>query len=81
MDYQTLKSLRDNIDVLIKKHPQWENLPIIYSVDDEENVHHRIHQEIAAIQVHDINEYYLEIVGYLGDEGISKKDINCVIIN
>ena len=59
------------------------NLPIIYSKDDEGNDFHKVNNLPLLVQVHDINEYYLEWVGEFNpdSDNIAREDCNCVIIN
>ena len=85
---RTLKQLRDNIDEILKKYPHWENLPIISSSDAEGNSYEKVYNDLSPAQVEDINEYYLEVVGFFDDTNpndaerdISEKDINCICIN
>lgn len=93
----TLQQLKINIEELLKLYPEWKDLPIISSSDDEGNSFQLIHNSLSPVQVDDINEYYLELIGCLGEpnsydneefdsednynEIISKKDINAICIN
>jgi hypothetical protein len=78
---KTLKDLKDNIERLLIEHPEYANLPLIYSSDDEGNSFHLVHSSLCLAQVEDIKEYYLELVGFDGDEDINSEDINCICIN
>ncbi len=75
---KTLKDLLNDIENLIKKNPEYLDLPIIYC---DENVNYRkIHSSIIAVQIHDLEVCDLELVGFLGDDNIDKRDINCICI-
>ena len=84
-----LKDLKQNIEEILKKYPEWENLPLIFSSDDEGNSYHYCHNDLSPAQTEDINnKYYLEIVGFFDDTNpndddrdISVKDVNCICIN
>lgn len=78
---KTLRDLKNNIDELLRYHPDWENLPIIYSGDEEGNEYTKVNNDLCPTQVENINDYYLEIVGFLDDNDIDEKDINCICIN
>jgi hypothetical protein len=85
---RTLKQLRDNIDEILRKYPHWENLPLIYSIDAEGNEYHINNNSLSPTQVEDVNQWYLEIVGFFDDTNpndderdISEKDVNCICIN
>ena len=80
---KTLKELSLEIDILLRENPQFGDLPIIYSSDDEGNRYQKIHQDITPAQVHNIEEWELELVGFFeeGSEEIDKKDVNCICVN
>lgn len=75
IDY--FNELRD----LIEKHPECKNYIIITSADDEGNEYRKSNYGPNLAQVHNTNDYFLEMVGFLGDENIDAKDCNTVIIN
>lgn len=82
---QTVQDLINNLQELIKLKPEAKDYPIIYSHDDEGNVFQKVHNPPALTQVEDLNEHYVETVGYYDpedeDEAIALTDCNCVIIN
>lgn len=80
---KTLNDLKQNIDEILKEHPKWGALPIVYSSDNEGNNFHKVFFDISPMQFHDINAYYLEQVGNYktGSNEISEKDVNAICIN
>ena len=78
---RTLKQLQKDIDLLLQNHPEWANLPIIYSSDDEGNSYQKVYNELSPTQIHNLNEWNLEMVGFLGEDEIDERDINCICIN
>lgn len=91
---KTLKDLKKDIENLIKKYPEFENLPICYASDDEGNSYQKVHNSLSPAQFHDINEYSLELVGFLDEDNpngdiindneegdICYKDVNGIVIN
>jgi hypothetical protein len=85
---RTLRDLKNEILEIEEKYPQWIDLPIIYSHDEEGNFYEKVYSNISPTQVHDINRYELEVVGFFDDTNpndeeryISEKDINCICIN
>lgn len=83
---QTVKQLIKDLEEIISLKPEAANYPVIYSIDDEGNAYHKVHNNACLTQVHDINDYHLELVGFLNDESeeednIDIRDCNCVIIN
>lgn len=91
---RTVNQLIEDLQNLVKKYPEWGNLPIGYASDDEGNSYHKIHNEVSPAQFHDIDDRNLELVGFLnednlngdildedGEEDICYKDVNCIIIN
>lgn len=78
---RTLTDLKNDIDKLLKAHPEYAKLPIIYSSDDEGNSYHGVYNTLTPMQADDPDEHYVDIVGSKGDEDISDKDINVICIN
>lgn len=88
---KTLLDLKTAVDELLEEHPEWSSLPLMYSTDDEGNNYHMVNDYLTPAMVADINEYYLEMQGYLDSEKytekgnedgfIEVKDINCICIN
>lgn len=85
---QTLRTLKENIDNILKKYPEWIDLPLCSSTDDEGNNYHKVYNDITPVQVEDINEYFLEVVDFFDDEepddnkrGVSQHDVNCICVN
>lgn len=74
---QIIKDLQD----LVKEDARNGELPLIYSIDPEGNGYNKVFQNPCLVQVEDINQYNLEIVGFIGEETINEKDCNAVIIN
>jgi hypothetical protein len=90
---KTLKELSLEIVELLKKNPEFGDLPIIYSRDDEGNDYQAVHCTLSPLQVENIQERDLQVVGFLGskkydydtleelEEKVEIKDINCICIN
>jgi hypothetical protein len=76
-----LKDYIKALNNLKKKHPECLEFDIIQSSDDEGNSYQKANYGPNLAQVHDLKDYHLEIVGFLGDENIAKEDCNAVIIN
>ena len=77
----TLKNYIKYLTKIVKENPSYKDCIVIYAEDDEGNGYQEVHNMPAFLQVHDVNERDLEIVGYLGEENIDKQDINAIIIN
>jgi hypothetical protein len=82
----TLRRVQEAINDILKEHPEWGELPCIYSEDDEGNNYHKVINLPTPAKVEDINEYYLGVEGYWdgaeeGDGDINEKDVNCIVIN
>lgn len=80
-EYQTLKTLQQNILKILLEHPEWGDLPLISSSDDEGNDYHKVYNDLSPAQVENIKNYSLELVGFEGEEDVDTKDINCICIN
>ena len=80
---KTVRNLIDYLHKLIEDDPRVEDLPIIYSSDDEGNNYQKVHNLPELTQVEDLNAWNLEVVGYYDEDSdeIVKEDCNCVIIN
>lgn len=85
---QKVQDLIDSLTDLVKKYPEYKNLPIGYASDDEGSSYHKIYNNISPAQFENINERYLELIGFFDDTNpideqrdISQKDVNCIIIN
>lgn len=91
---QTLLSLKKNIDELLQKYPQFATLPLVYSSDDEGNSFKKVWNDISPAQFHNIQEWELELVGFLNEDNpegkmdedqmvddICYKDVNAIVIN
>ena len=89
---KTLKQLSLDIDNLLRENPQFGDLPVIYSSDDEGNSYKKVHQDVTPAMAIDVKEWELELVGFLGNNKndyeeeenqdlIEVKDINCICIN
>lgn len=82
---RTVKDLIRDLQQLVKGNPKVADFPYIYAIDDEGNEYYRIGNEPCLLQVEDLEDYNLEIVGfYDGEEGdlsVTLEDCNCVIIN
>jgi hypothetical protein len=74
---KTLKQLSIDIEKLLKKHPEFADLPVIYKGTG----YHKIEFNITPVQIHDLKKYYLELVGFISDKDVDIKDINGVCIN
>lgn len=73
----------EGLQKLVKEHPEFGKLPVAYAKDDEGNGYQKIINEgPSPCKVEDIEEYHLEMVGYMGGKrGVPKESINCIIIN
>ena len=78
---RTLIDLLKDITTLLTEHPEWANLPIIYSSDDEGNNYQKIHNGLSPAEIYDLNERNLDLIGFLEGDGIDERDINCICIN
>lgn len=79
-----LKDFIKKLQDLVEKYPQFSELPVIYSSDDEGNSFHTVNMTAAPLQIEDIEENYLEVTGwFLGDveDSISIEDVNAILIN
>lgn len=81
-----LKDFIKELQDLVKQYPQFEDLPVAYSSDDEGNSYHLIYSTGLPIQVENPTAHNLELVGYFnGDEddidNSAIEDINIILIN
>lgn len=81
-----LKEYIKELQNLVKEYPQFAELPVAYSSDDEGNSYHLVHNTGTPIQVEDPTTHYLELVNYFnGDEedrdNAALKDVNIILIN
>lgn len=79
----SVNDLIQSLQLLVNHNPKFGNLPIIYSNDDEGNSYQKIYNSPVLTQVENIDEYYLEVVGFYDEDSdeIALEDVNCVIIN
>ena len=77
----TLNQWLSHVQEMIKKNPKIGNYPLIYSIDDEGSDYHKVISTPTLVQVHVINEYFLEIVGFQEDTDIAEEDCNAICIN
>ena len=82
----TVKELINCLQEMIKKYPESENFPIIYSHDDDGNEYQIVVNRPAICQIEELDEKSyrnLELVGFLEDnlEDIVFENCNAVIIN
>jgi hypothetical protein len=73
----TLKQLQQDILKMMVEHPEWADLPIIYSSDDEGNEFKKVHNNLTPMIAEDINQWSLEVDGANG----KLKKVNCICIN
>lgn len=76
-----LKEYIRELNKFVQEYPEAYELPVIYSEDDEGNNYHHVIDSPAMFQVHDVTQYYLDVVGRLGDIGIAREDCNAICIN
>ena len=76
-----LKEYIEELNKFVQEYPESLELPVIYGKDDEGNAYHNVIYSPTMCQVHDIDEYYLEMVGTLGNIGIAREDCNAICIN
>lgn len=72
----TLKDLKIEIEKLLKTHPEYSNLPLVYASDDEGNSYQKVHNKPLAIEMENIKDYYLE-----PSTDYDLKTPNCICIN
>lgn len=79
----TVRNLIDHLHKIIEDNPKLEDLPIIYSSDDEGNSYQKVHNLPGLSQVEDLDSWILEVIGFYDEDSdkIAKEDCNCVIIN
>lgn len=76
----TLKKYIEQLQDLLDQG--FDELPLIYSSDDEGNSYHKINNLPELYRVEDINEYYLESdFAYDDNDEILEFKPNCIIIN
>jgi hypothetical protein len=76
----TLQEYIESLQRLIENNPEYVNMPLIYSKDDEGNDYHHVNYSPSPAQVEDLEEYYLELVW--DEEGENPgTDFNCIMIN
>lgn len=80
MRKQTLRTLKDNIEGIEASHPEWMDLPLIYSSDDEGNSYHRVYNDLTEMKAENVEDYHIEMIEVEGDENESK-GINCICVN
>lgn len=76
-----LKEYLKKIQEAVKENPSILEMEVIYSADDEGNAYQKVHNEPTPCQIEDINEYFLEMVGFEDDEEIATEDCNAICIN
>jgi hypothetical protein len=76
-----LKEYLKDLNSLVKKYPKLNDVIVIYARDDEGNGYQEVVNSPAFLQVHDINERDLEVVGFMNEANIAIEDINAIIIN
>jgi len=74
-----LREFLDQLNNLVKETPEALEYDVIYASDDEGNSYHNIYCTGALVQVGDLEEHHLEIVGFGGEKGVD--NLNAVIIN
>ncbi len=77
----TLNQWLNSIQEMIKKNPKIGNYPLIYSIDDEGNEYHKVISAPTLVQVYNLNDRSLEIVGFKDDPDIADEDCNAICIN
>lgn len=75
------KEFYKSLGELLQENPSYGDLELVYSTDDEGNDYHHVNNYPTAAQFHDMEEYFLELVGYKGEDTIADEDINGIIIN
>ena len=69
------------LNEFVNNDPNTLEMEVIYSADDEGNDYQRVNNFPVSCQTHDVDKYYMEIVGWEGDDDISHEDLNAVCIN
>ncbi len=89
----TLLEYKKEIEDLLESNPEYGDMTIIYSADDEGNYYQKVNYGPSPAVVENLEDYNLEMVGNLGDkvevwdgeeektEILGKDRINCIIIN
>ena len=57
------------------------NLFVAYASDDEGNNYQKVYATPEIAQVHNIEEYNLELVGFKGEDSITNEDLNIFLAN
>ena len=76
-----LKDWLKDLNSMIAVNPEILEYELIYSSDDEGNSFHKVISEPTLVQLEDVDKYYIELVGFDGDETINTKDCNAICIN
>ena len=77
----TLKQWMEQLNKLVQQYPEIGDHVLIYSIDDEGNEYHKVMSDPTLVQVHNLNERSLEIVGFKDDPDIADEDCNAICIN
>lgn len=77
----TLKQWMEQLNKLVQENPEVRDYDLIYSTDDEGNDFHRVISDPTLVQVENLNERSLRIVGFKGDFEINDEDCNAICIN
>tara|TARA_B110000503_G_C7119301_1_gene401740 strand:- start:1473 stop:1724 length:252 start_codon:yes stop_codon:yes gene_type:complete len=80
-DIITLKEYLKQLNELVEEQPQALNFPLIYSHDDEGNYYQKVICFPSLAQIENIEERYLEIIGFCDETNILSEDCNAVTIN
>lgn len=79
---RTVNDLIKDLQQLVEQDAKIGSLPIVYASDEEGNEYQKVENNVALAQVEDIEDYFLELVGYYDEDSIiDYKDVNCVVIN
>jgi len=79
----TLKEYLDHLNKMVKKHPEYLNLEVVYAEDDEGNAYYPVdYKPVAGVYYPEDN--YFETCKYDEDYNeieLDEKDINAICIN
>ena len=76
-----LKEYLKYLNEFVNNDPDTLEMEIIYSSDDEGNSYHKVINLPISCQIHDLDDYYMEMVGMEGNDYIAHEDLNAVCIN
>jgi len=77
----TLNQYIDNLQAIVAQNNLNGELEVVYAIDEEGNGYKKVEYEPSKCQIENLREYFLELVGFQGDESIAEEDCNAICIN